>query len=308
VKALVFGAAVLAACTNDPPPVDLPKGEIFAVDVCMDTNGTWPYLVTTRESILWLSSCDASIRKASTLDGTVQVLVSNEPRASMLAADDENVYWTRVDSSSLNGELMKASQLDGVPVVLASGQEEMFDDVPQQLVVDEANVYRSEFFDILSVPKDGSAPQQVAARGTSNPFLAVDAEYLYWASHASVHRQRKGTNVDEELALSSTIWEPIALTDQAVFFWSSADGRLYRIDKSTDGPAMAVLDGWPLNRAFISDGVANLYWQSGSALVRLSEDGTVTPIVEIEGGADALAVDDEFIYWIRTTTIYRARR
>lgn len=310
-KAVVLSAALLASCTNtspSDPPIDLPRGEVFALDVCMDYNDAWPYLVSTRESLMWISNCDASIRRASKVDGSVQVLVSNEPRAAMLAADNENIYWTRIDRSSFKGELMKASQLDGVPVVLASDQELMYDFLPQQLVIDETHVYRSEHVDILSVAKDGSAPQQVVAHGSSGPFLAVDADYLYWASHASVHRQRKGTDTDEELASTSVLWDPIALTANAVFFWWPYDGHLYRIDKSTGGPAVAVFEGSLKSRTFVSDGVASLYWQLGSTLVRMSEDGVVTPIVEIEGLAKALAVDEEFIYWIETWVIYRARR
>lgn len=311
VKAVLGGTLLLAACTSAAPTdPNLPTGDVFASDVCITSNNPWPYLVSTADSLFWISPCDATIRKASKVDGSVHALVSNEPHALMLAADESNVYWARFDRSSFCGELVRASQSDGVPVVLASAQDEMYPDLPQQLVIDDTNVYRSKFFDILSVPKDGSAPQQVVARGNSGPFLGVDADYIYWASLSSIHRQRKGTNLDEELAVTSTIWNPLALTTHAAFFWSSQDRQLYRIDKSTGGPATPVLEDWPMNRAFISDRVANLYWQSeaASALVRASEDGTVTPIAKLDGSAEALAVDDEFIYWIENSSIYYARR
>jgi hypothetical protein len=311
VKVAVLVASVLGACTDAQPmtDVELPSGEVFISDVCI--GDAWPYLVSTTTSLFWISTCDASIRRASKLDGSVQVVASNEPSARMLAADESNLYWARIDDS-LRGELVRASQADGVPIILAPGQREMLSVLPQQLVIDDTNVYRSEFFNILSVPKDGSAAQQVVAKGTSGPFLAVDADYLYWASHASVHRQRKGTDVDEELATSYTIWEPLAVTERAVYFWAvgGTRGLLNRIDK-TGGPAVSVLEDWPAARAFVSDG-ESLYWQSGATVVRAADDGpghmTVTPLVAVDGTALAFALDDTFLYWVAGSTIYRARR
>lgn len=311
-KAAILGTSLLAACTSASDQTDasnLPTGTAFVSGVCMETYQAWPYLVSTTDSLFWISPCDSSIRRVSKLDRSLQKLVSNEPHAAMLGADEHDVYWTRIDPTSLRGDLVRASQLDGVPVVLASGQQEMFDDLPQQLVVDDTNVYRSAFLDILSIPKDGSAPQQVVARGNAGPFLAVDADYLYWASMASVHRQRKGTTVDEELATAGTLWEPIAVTQHALFFWDPDNGQLYRIDKTTGGPAIAMVHDWPANRAFISDGVSSLFWQSGSVLVRMAADnGTVTPIAAIHGSASAIAVDAEFIYWLEDSTLYYAPR
>lgn len=304
-KAVITSAALLAACSNSDPLEGLPRGEVLVSDVCIRAHYEWPYLVNTQDSLLWISPCDGSIREASKRDGSVRILVGNEPLAAMLAADEGNVFWTRIDRNTSAGDLVTASRLGGDPVVLAKAQQEMLDVLPQQLVIDQTNVYRSEFSNILSVPKDGSTAQQVVARGNSGPFLAVDAEYIYWASLSSVHRQRKGTTVDEQLAQSGTIWMPIALTEHAVFFWNPNEEQLYRIDKATGTPEI-VLHDWPATVAFVSDGVANLYWQSGSALVRTSEDGEVTPIVRLDGTAVAVAVDHDFIYWVENSTLYSA--
>ncbi|HTL36008.1 MAG TPA: hypothetical protein VL326_22915 [Kofleriaceae bacterium] len=293
-----------AACTNEES-INLPHGDLLVEGVC-STYETRPYFTSAGDDLYWISPCDETIRSASKQDGSSRVFAANEPLAAMLAVDDTYLYWTR-SSSLAAGEIVRAPRAGGVPVVIATAQDQMYGALPQQLVVDETTLYRSKMSEILAMPKDGTAEPGVIATGTGGPFLAVDSEYIYWANMHSVHRQRKGSSTDEELAhVESAIFDPIAYTEHAVFYWWQS--HLYKIEKETGGPAKMVLEGAPHGRAFVSDGIEFLYWQSGTTLVRTSEDGIVSPIVQLVERADAIAIDDQRIYWIESEKISSSPR
>lgn len=300
-KAVVASAVLLVACA-DPAADPVPRGQLLVEDACAPRD-----LASSGSSLFWIAECDGSIRKASKLDGAVEILVLGEPSAAMLTVDDNFVYWARIPSGSA-GEVVRVSQLGGPVVVLATAQDEMYGFLPQQLVVDDATVYRSRFFEILEMPKDGSAPQQVFGLGNSGPFLATDAEYVYWASIRTVHRQRKGSTFAEQLAETTfVIADPIAITDTAVFYWVSGD--LFRVEKATGGPPTQVtLQAGRTGGAYIADRLGQLYWKVGSHLVRVTEDGAAVRIAQSDDFVSDFALDGDHIYWIESEKIYSAVR
>lgn len=299
VKVVVAGVLVMLGCSDELP--EPPAGELLVTGVCTTTS---PSTFASRGAALyWISPCESAIRMVSKLDGAVDVFVNDQPNAAMLAVDEGFLYWGRAADSG-RGDLVRASLVDRTAVVIASAQTEMFGFLPQQLAVDDTMLYRSRFFEIVAMPKDGGGSQQEIAVGNSGPFLITDADYVYWANLHSVYRQRKGTAAAELLAQGgSAIFTPLATTYSALFYWQ--DGRLYRVDKNTAASAVSLLDD-TAPRAFVSDGSAHLYWQSGAHLVQGTEDGVVTPIARVHGNVAALAVDEESVYWVDSGNIYRS--
>jgi hypothetical protein len=308
---------VLGACTSEglvpPDAAALPEPEVLVRDACAPTA-----IALGADSVFWIASCDdrgqdspRSIRRVARDGGAVDIgsiLAADEPGAAMLAADAEHVYWARLLDGA-DGELVRLPHAGGEPEVIAIDQRQMYEALAQQLVVDDTRLYRSMFFDILAMPKDGSEPQQVFARGHAGPFLAPDADHLYWSSIRSVHRRAKASAAatDELVAeTTSPIAMPLALTDTDVYFWATS---LWRVDKAAVGTATLVRPG-PApssNTAFTAD-ASHVYWHDPTrGIVRTDRDGALM-VVARRHAAKLLVVDADFLYWVESGSLVRVSK
>jgi hypothetical protein len=179
----------------------------------------------------------------------------------------------------------------------------MFTFLPQQLLVDNATVYRAMFSDILAMPKDGSAPQRVFAVGNAGPFLATNGEYLYWANLKTIQRQRKdGATITELVAQAGGVLVfGLAVTDTWAYFWT-VEGQAFRA--AATGGATIGIPGPQPSPVFAVDG-DKLYTETPGGIVALADDGTVATVVAI-AGASSLAVDARYVYWFAVDGIRRA--
>ena len=179
----------------------------------------------------------------------------------------------------------------------------MFADLPQQLVVDATQVYRSRFSQILAMPKDGSASQATIAFGDSAPFLAVDGSGLYWANGHSVHHRPAGRSLDQTVALTDTIIsQPLALTDGAVWFWN---GGLARAPKDGSPGFQVVIAETPLLGAFAGS-TDVVIWQRSGELMQANEAGEVSTLTNLTAPVENLAVADDRAYWIASGSLMSA--
>jgi len=290
----VLSSGVLACGDQQmAPDAAVPIGTVLVADACGPTN-----LINNPTALFWIATCDGSIRSLSKLGGEERVLATNEPTASMLAADETFVYWMRAPPNGMDGEILRVPQTGGALQLLADKQMQVAYDLPQQLAVDDAKLYRSQGSLILAMPKDGSGPQYTIASGTEDAFLLVDTEYIYWANFRSVHRQPKEGTTDELLAeTQDVIFMPIALTDRALYFWERG---LYRIDVIGGGPAALVFDETyaPTRKTFVADDRYVYWpWSRGLQIVRADELGQISAVAELDVSADQLTVDSQFVYW-----------
>ena len=296
----LVGCATAPDSAQPVPLLPTPHGSVIVEDACMPSD-----LVNNAAYLFWIA-CDGSIRRAAKADGTVEIVAANEPDAAMLAVDDNFVYWMRdpqPETSDSVGQLVRLFQLGGTPMVLADAQKDMFAELPEQLILDDTNVYRSTFNAILGVPKDGSAPQQQIAIGNAGPFLAQDGEYLYWANASTIDRQRKGTSVTEQLVQTHAIViSPIAVTATGFFYWDQ--DILHRIDKATAAVTLFPVSD-PEGQVLVADDTS-LYWLDGG-VVRFDDDGTVT-VLAVDGSPGSLTVDSEFVYWTSGDQILATRK
>ena len=144
--------------------------------------------------------------------------------------------------------------------------------------------------------------------------LAARAEaYLYWgqAPGSIVRAQSSGGGIDGGFlpGLPSGVWG-VHVDDRNLWWANLATRRIGRAARDGSGADAGFIDTGGQAHDVVSDD-ERVWWTSGGTIGRARRDGSgVTHGFIAGGGAVMLALDDEYVYWTRTSAdaIGRARR
>jgi hypothetical protein len=167
------------------------------------------------------------------VDGGASVALASDPTKTFIniATDATSVYWvTQVPSTGI-GDVLKVALDGGAPVTLASGQ-----DHPWGIAVDAVNVYWTGN-GVMKAPLSGGPP--VALDSTpGGSGIAVDANYVYWASPVGTGTVMKvPINGGPSTVLASNQANPTYVAiDATSVYWTnqgflSNDGSVMKTDK-----------------------------------------------------------------------------
>ena len=285
-----FAAAItLAACTT----TQAPSGEVV-VPACANEQ-----LAVNSSYVVWYDTCSDAVESVQKNDrsATISVVAGGDGGvSSVVTIDDDYAYFSE------SNNLVRAPLAGGAVTVLATAQDYLFTQFPNQLAVDDANLYWSQQ-SLLSVPKDGSGPAQTLAASDLGAHVTTDADYVYWSRVESIHRHAKAGGSDEVLMtngnLDSIDLMPVAVTSSSVFY---LDDGAFALPTSGGAPAMVDSDGTGIAIAADSD---YAYWAQPDQIVRGDASGNVTAIASAVGVL-GIAGDDSYVYWDSSGAIYRA--
>jgi hypothetical protein len=284
-----------------------PEGDLVVDDACAPVS-----LAVDDSYVYWTASCDGgSVQRASKADWSVTTLVADEPNAAAIAVDSDNVYWERirVGGAPLDDEIVRAPKAGGVPVVLATGQASPMS-ASGDLHVDETNLYWTNTVtkEIMTVPKDGSAPPTRVAVdncGPSGPTL--DRDYVYWVGCYGIFRQLKGTSAGELVA--EYVVGGLLASETGLYFRVSRDvdgatrSDLYWIAK-TGGRPVEIEQNRSMGTPLAYDAGA-LYWIDDGDIVREADRGVgdgqgIDAIAHPAGlgGLEGVVIDRDYVYWV----------
>jgi len=197
-----------------------------------------------------------------------EVIVSGQPAAFAIAADEAHVYWT---NSPAGGDVWRAS--------IASPSDAEAIAPPQDaygVAVDADYVYWTSSVQggaVWRANKDGTGAVKIAADQSYPSGLAVDGEAIYWTNKSlsgSVMRRRKaGFAAPEVLARSRSRPDAIAVRGGYVY-WSEAGSSqedILRVPACGGAPLRLAVQQTVLDLA-VDD--THVYWATGNAVSRVA--------------------------------------
>jgi hypothetical protein len=245
-------------------------------------------------NVYWTEGGSGKVMKVSTSGGTPSTVASNQSAVLSLAIDSQNAYWTA------GGGVFQAPLSGGAPVTLSTTPG--FD-----VTTDGTDVFFSSSAGVFSVPIGGGTATFLGGKedDTTNPPLAVDADYVYYKTTFSdtgaEHLwQAPKAALGVSLFLSSSYCTDLLRTANYLF---TAEGSL---DRYTLPVQYGIVHTLLVTAAYAlaSDG-AHVYFSATS-------DGTISKI-PVEGGSvdvlarqqtapTAIAVDATSVYWLNSGT------
>lgn len=255
-------------------------------------------------------SCNASCAY-STCDITVLASAQNAP--TLLAQDDEAVYWSdQGNPQAATGSVSRVLKGGGAVTVIASNQP-----VALGVAVDATSIYWVSLGlapatgTVMMAPKQGG-PAIPLAEGQASPFRVVrDGDWLYWTNRGSPPNfQDGGVNrisvVDPDASPEELLVVPLPTSlcvgQDAVFFTVNgsgdmADGSLRALPKNGD-PVTVLADGMVSPGGLICS-QSNLYFRTWTSILSIPfAGGAPTTIVgDMPDPALLLASDGASLYW-----------
>ena len=257
--------------------------------VALVCNETWPEALIVAEDFVYWSTYGGSndIRRVPLSGGQAEILASNEG-AMALAIQGRKLYWA---NRRAFGQV-KALDLDSRTIEVLDGAQER----PWDLALHGGYVYwvvGGEQTAIRRVPMAGGAVETLADEPdplASPRHLAAGADHVYWTfrrwdGEDGIRRLRLGDTVPETIVRN--IVRPTALEASAGhLYWSSENCR-----RNPDG------------------GIPNPGDSNCPGLIMRAElDGSNVEIIsgDPRGAAEAMTIDDRFVYWVSIWEVYRA--
>ena len=256
-------------------------------------------------------SCSASCAYA-TCD--ITVLASAQETPTLLALDDDAVYWSSQGSPpAATGSVNRVPRGGGEVTVIASNQA-----IALGVAVDATSIYWVTLGltpgsgTVMMAPKQGG-PAITLAEGQASPFrVARDGDWLYWTNRGDPPNFQDGgvkriSVVDpnaspEELVVVPGSPSSLCVGQDAVFFTvlgsgDMADGSLRALPKN-GGPVTVLADG------LVSPGAllclqTNVYFRTWTSILSIPvAGGAPTTIVgDMTEPAIRLASDGASLYW-----------
>jgi sugar lactone lactonase YvrE len=247
------------------------------------------------EAIYWPST--AGITRLAL--GDTHLSTYGNQAALALAVDEDSVYW------SAGNAVWAAPIAGGAPALIAEDHPCVF-----TLAVDATHVYWASFSrDEVWAWDKASRTRSRLATGQVNPTgLAVDGTAVYWASAGggTVMRADKHTGEVTELATEQP-WPVTVAVDETNVYWANRDGTILA-RALAGGEPRYVAAGEPVAgfMSVLAVDSSDVYWitvssngESEGYVRTIPKDGGSTRVLG-RAYSNAIAVDDEAVYWSTT--------
>ena len=218
-----------------------------------------------------------------------------------LAVSAAGICW-----SNLGMTVEGAYNDDGSVRCVAGGvSQQVYDgeDRPYGLVMDATDVYfkTSSPFTIRSVRPDGTGPRVVhVGDGEPNMFaMAIDDTHVYWDGVDGPLRVAKQGGEAEQICAGTWDIRDILVGGERVYFNDFASGRVLSAPKA-GGAAMTLATLGKIGNQMALDNDYVYYLGSGD-VYRVAKSGGAAEWLGSGAGQYALAVDDDYIFWVGAT-------
>jgi hypothetical protein len=213
--------------------VDLGGGTPATVDSELGAQG----IALDAAYVYWTRSVGFSdITRAPLSGGASTALASQQTVPWRIAVDDQNAYWTGMDSGGNGWVVMKVSLAGGVPEQLASGQG-----LPWGIAVDGTSVYwvsagtvERGFVDGM-IMKIALTDGQVAVLATDLGWpteIAVDGAHAYWTNSNDGTVMRIALEGGVPAAVATQQPGPVDVAvDATHVYWANAGGSVKKAPK-----------------------------------------------------------------------------
>ena len=222
----------------------------------------------------WPDGVGAIVR-APLSGGASEVLTDAETVPYAISQDNGALYWTDYDA----GTIRSIQKQGGTPVTLASGL-----DGPMALAVLDGTVFFTVNGAVDRVSAQGGEVDEVAHTGGNPTALVADGAHLFFQvgatakqdpAEAALWRVSPGGADPVELAqgtLFDTTEGTWSLAEHgASLYWASTrDGAVYRIDKQTGDKSVVAHASSPFGVAVSGD---YLYWSTGRSSASNTDRG-----------------------------------
>ena len=225
---------------------------------------------------------------------------------SCLALDSTNVYFT----SQEGGTVSKVAKNGGPVTVLASGLS-----WPWGIAVDSTDVYWVDSTGVQKVGLNGGTVTTLASStlgsnysdtlssqwGSIGPYLAIDADYVYWAGGTAgnnLQKTPKGGGTTVTLEVEPSLILSIA-ADSTNVYWAEDNCTVNEASITGGTPTvLASTLGVPMDIAIDS---MNVYWgeasMSGGWVKKVGITGGTATVVATGYMPHGLTVDSTNVYW-----------
>jgi hypothetical protein len=203
------------------------------------------------------------------------------------------------------------------------------------LVIDGGRVYWADSAGVYWIDRHGGPVHKVADGQLEVTAMAIDADYVYWASEDvdGAGRIERVAKDGGEVVTVALVRSPRALavdgntlyftSDRGVYGVAKATGALYPLAEEAAPPAwLALTRAWVVwvadgrVRAVDKQGGApvvlrqfpqlcglatdddHVYWGDGHAIMRLASDGELTRVATTEICPKAIAATSTNVYWV----------
>jgi hypothetical protein len=232
--------------------------------------------------------------------GKVTHLACGLMNASLVIADDENVYFTE---DSRNGDYVSRMPVNGGAITPTIGGLTGISGI----AMDENDVYLPGNNGILAFSK-ATLELRVIPIKIEDPVsrIAVDATNVYWGGLDGIYRAPKGGNATGGPGTTLLARGPagdfgLALDDEYIY-WNDSFG-IERVRKDIAGGTDAssellAIDGNGARGLFLDESF--VYWaSSGGLIVKLPKGGGTPTLLAARFRADPVlvGVDDKYVYW-----------
>ncbi|MFH2008676.1 MAG: hypothetical protein ABI333_18965 [bacterium] len=234
---------------------------------------------------------------------TPEVVASAQAAPSLVAADDQGVYW----SNDLSHEIFYLPNGSTQPVLLTTEPELVSD-----LRTGDDGLYwlvGGSPRQLRSVPRTGGTPRVVAEVSQSARTLALDPSWAYWLDTPAgeISRTlRDGTGQPTLIVGGLQSAVSFAVDDQAVYYSSTADGTV-RTVRLQDG-STSILASAQEEPEFVQVDVDYVYWAAGLDVMRIDKTGgspqhlATVPAGTWDNVFDGIALDDTHVYLTLSNT------
>src|SRR6266705_3241736 len=210
------------------------------------------------------SKVKGELKKVDLANGNISTVLSgfDWPGLAFIGTDSTHIYFLEGSDNIQEGILLlRLAKGGGEPQRLTSGLK-----APNELVVDEKNIYWSDFAD--------NSMRKIAKTGGRQIVLFDGNEY--------------------QAALATMT------SDEQNLYLLDRKGKIYQIEKeSGKWKLLYTYRGAVFNGAApISTDQESIFWPLGNRVMRLSKKGGVPTVVSLTGsGSRCVAADDKYIYW-----------
>jgi hypothetical protein len=261
---------------------------------------SWPTTVAVGATHVYWSS-PTGIMGVPKAGGAPEKVAATSGEASAVAVDATSVFY------AVGLAIHKAPLTGGDSVELASST------VTNAIALDATFVYWADNRGpIKRVPREGGDTEQISLSAGYPSRLAMDANALYWVDATGILTTTPGIVMPTMLWMGApSINALIAVQGSEVFVTAATMG-------GHDVSTLAVTGGEPLPLAMpelpsgLAVDAANVYFSDnvrGTVEYVPRSGGAPVPLATEQAGPDAIALDEDFVYWVNTSgSVARVRK
>jgi hypothetical protein len=291
----VIVAVLLAACSSTAAPTP-PSA---AVDAGSETNAEilarssvsdWPTTIAVDGKYVYWPS-PTGIMRVPKAGGAAEIVAVTSGGVSAIAVDATSVFF------AVGGGIHRAPLAGGDSMLLASGT------VTNAIALDATFVYWADNRGpIQRVRREGGDTEQIAFSGGYPSRLAMEANRLYWLDATGILTTTPGNRTPTTLWMGAPSINALIAVRGSVFVTAVRAGGqgVFSLAATGGEPKPLAMPQLPLGLA-VDD--ANVYFSDrtrGTVEFVPRAGGAAVPLATAQLGPDAVALDDDFVYWVNT--------